>query len=65
MRRGVGLAGIKQAQVMQQKMKEVGTEIEKTQIAEMTNQIAEFKSHLETFAVKHKKEISSNAVFRN
>jgi ESCRT-II complex subunit VPS22 len=31
----------------------------------MTKQIAEFKGHLETFAIKHKKEISSNAVFRN
>ena len=31
----------------------------------MTKQIAEFKQHLETFAVKHKKDISSNPVFRN
>ena len=46
-------------------MKDVGSEIEKTQLTEMTKQIAEFKSHLETFAVKHKKEINSNAVFRN
>ena len=46
-------------------MKEAGAEIEKTQLAEMTKQIAEFKQHLETFAVKHKKDISSNPVFRN
>jgi ESCRT-II complex subunit VPS22 len=31
----------------------------------MTKQISEFKNHLETFAVKHKKEISANPVFRN
>lgn len=31
----------------------------------MNKQIAEFKNHLEEFAIKHKKDISSNPVFRN
>jgi ESCRT-II complex subunit VPS22 len=30
----------------------------------MKNQLDEFKVHLENFAVSHKKEISSNPVFR-
>jgi len=30
----------------------------------MTQQLKEFKENLETFAVKHKKEISKNPVFR-
>ena len=31
----------------------------------MTSQLAEFKESLEEFAVKHKKEINQNPVFRN
>jgi hypothetical protein len=43
---------------MQQKLKEVGSEIEKTQLEEMNKQLVEFKSHLENFAFKYKKEIN-------
>lgn len=31
----------------------------------MNKQLAEFKMHLENFAIKHKKDINSNPVFRN
>ena len=31
----------------------------------MSKQLAEFKSQLETFAVKHKKDINENPVFRD
>jgi ESCRT-II complex subunit VPS22 len=31
----------------------------------MTKQLAEFKESLETFAMKHKKDINENPVFRN
>lgn len=65
MRRGVGLDGAKRQMALKEKLKEQGNEIEKTQFQEMTKQIAEFKSHLENFAIKHKKEINSNTVFRN
>lgn len=58
MRRGVGIQGVKQNQAMQQKLKEVGSEIEKTQLEEMNKQLVEFKSHLENFAIKYKKEIN-------
>ena len=30
----------------------------------MKNQLIEFKSHLEEFALKHKKEINDNPLFR-
>lgn len=43
----------------------MGSEIEKKQLEEMNRQIAEFKGHLENFAIKHKKDINSNPVFRN
>lgn len=46
-------------------MREVGSEMEKQHLLELTGQLAEFKSSLEEFAVKHKKEINSNPVFRN
>lgn len=65
MRRGVGIAGVMQNKVVQQKQKELGSEIERAQLEEMGKQLAEFKSHLETFAVNHKKDINQNPVFRN
>ena len=65
MRRGVGVAAIKNKQQMQKQFNKVGGEIEKQQLEEMNKQVAEFKNNLETFAVKHKKEINDNPVFRN
>ena len=65
MRRAGGLAGLKQAQAMKEKQKELGQGIEKQQIEDMGKQLVEFKSHLENFAVKYKKEINQNPVFRN
>lgn len=65
MRRGPGIAGLKQNQALQQKQKELGAEIEKAQFNEMNKQMMDFKQHLETFAVKYKKEITLNPVFRN
>ena len=65
MRRGIGIAGLQQQQLLKQKQKELGEEIERAQLQEMNKQLGEFKTHLETFAVKYKKEISMNPVFRN
>ena len=45
-------------------MKKLGAQIEQQQLQEMTKQLAEFKTCLEEFAVKHKKDISKNPVFR-
>ena len=58
MKRGGGIAALKQAQALKEKKKEIGQEIEKQQIEEMSKQLVEFKSNLEAFAVKYKKEIS-------
>ncbi len=58
MRRGGGIAAIKQAQALKEKKQEIGQEIEKQQLEDMSKQLVEFKSHLENFAVKYKKEIS-------
>ena len=60
-----GIAGIKQRQAMAAKKAQLGQEIEKQQLEEMTSQLAEFKASLETFAIKHKQEITRNPVFRN
>ena len=59
------MAGIKAKQAMAAKAKALGAEIEKQSLEDMTNQLTEFKKSLEDFAVKHKKEINSNPVFRN
>ena len=58
MSRGGGIAAIKKAQALKEKKQEIGQEIEKQQLEDMSKQLVEFKSHLETFAVKYKKEIS-------
>lgn len=60
-----GIAGIKQRQAMAAKKSELGQEIEKKQLEEMSGQLVEFKQSLEAFAVKHKQEINRNPVFRN
>ena len=60
-----GIAGIKAKQARQQAAKQLGAKIETEQLSEMTSQLAEFKESLEEFAVKHKKEINQNPVFRN
>ena len=49
-----GIAGIKQRQAMAAKKQELGHEIEKKQLEEMSSQLQEFKQSLEAFAVKHK-----------
>jgi hypothetical protein len=53
-----GIAAIKKAQALKDKKQEIGQEIEKQQLEDMSKQLVEFKSHLENFAVKYKKEIS-------
>ena len=59
------MASILQKKALQEAQKKLGAEIEKAQFDNMNKQMMEFKTHLETFAVKYKKEISQNPVFRN
>ena len=42
----------------------MGQKMQGQQLAEMKNQMEEFRKHLEEFALKHKKEINDNPVFR-
>jgi ESCRT-II complex subunit VPS22 len=64
MRRGVGIKGHKQAKAKQEQAKKVGNEMQAQLLTEMQGQLEEFRKHLEEFAVKHKKEINDNPVFR-
>jgi ESCRT-II complex subunit VPS22 len=64
MRRGLGAAGHMQKKKMQEKAQEAGAKMEQEHLMEMKSQLDEFKTHLEKFAMEHKKEISSNPVFR-
>ena len=49
---------------MMKQKQQLGSQIEQQQLQEMTKQLMEFRANLEEFAVKHKKEISKNPVFR-
>eukprot|EP00474_Spongospora_subterranea_P009496 CRZ09954.1 hypothetical protein [Spongospora subterranea] len=64
MRRTVGIGGIKKKKEAAERFRTAGREIEQTQIEHIRSSLSIFKSNLEAFAVKHKKDIRSNAVFR-
>ena len=64
MRRGVGIKGAKAAQARSAKATEVGQKLQNAQLSEMKNQLEDYKKNLEEFALKHKKEINDNPVFR-
>jgi len=49
---------------MMKQKQQLGSQIEQQQLQEMTKQLMEFRANLEEFAVKHKKEISKNPIFR-
>lgn len=58
------MAGIMHKEQMMKQSQQLGSQIEQQQLQEMTKQLMEFRANLEDFAVKHKKEISKNPVFR-
>ncbi|KNC83322.1 vacuolar-sorting protein SNF8 [Sphaeroforma arctica JP610] len=63
-RRGPGIAGIQRAKRQETVIKQVGAEMEEVEVASMTKQMEVFKSQLEIFATKHKKDIRKNPQFR-
>jgi ESCRT-II complex subunit VPS22 len=65
MRRGVGVKGHMAAKAKQDAAKKVGNEMQAQLLEDMKVQLDDFKKNLEEFAVKHKKEINDNPVFRN
>ena len=64
MRRGVGVKGLKAAQAKQAKAEAMGQQMQENNLIQMKAQLEEFKQNLEEFALKHKKEINNNPVFR-
>ena len=64
MRRKTGVGAIQKQKLEQEKYKDKGTELQETQLEQMSKQLEVFRINLEEFASKHKKEIRKNALFR-
>jgi ESCRT-II complex subunit VPS22 len=64
MRRGVGIAAIKERQAMTARAQAVGEALNEAKLKHVSEQIATFKSALEDFATKYRKEINSDPEFR-
>ncbi|XP_067000623.1 vacuolar-sorting protein SNF8 [Anabrus simplex] len=64
MRRRAGVGAIQKQKLEQEKYRDKGTEIQENQFEQMTKQLEVFKTNLEDFASKHKKEIKKNGQFR-
>lgn len=64
-RRGIGgMSAIDKSKTQASKFQEKSTEIAENQLVKLNEQMESFRSHLQTFATKHKKEIRKNPVFR-
>ena len=57
MRKRVGIGAIKQKQRDQEKFEEKGNELAETQLKQLSGQLEQFRTNLETFATEHKQEI--------
>ncbi|XP_037810952.1 vacuolar-sorting protein SNF8 [Lucilia sericata] len=64
MRRRAGLGAIQQQQFAAEKYKDKGTDIQESQLEQMSKQMEVFREKLEEFAIKHKQDIKKNAQFR-
>jgi len=64
MRRAVGVSAVHNRQAVQNTFKQKGTEMQAVELAQMKDQLVKFKTHLEEFAKKYKKEINKNPEFR-
>jgi len=64
MRRRTGVGAIHKQKLEQGKYKDKGSEIQESQLEQMSKQMDIFRSNLEEFASKHKHEIKKNAEFR-
>ncbi|KAL1921491.1 uncharacterized protein VTP21DRAFT_11207 [Calcarisporiella thermophila] len=63
-RRGLGVAGLVRQKNANEKYKEIGNELAATEIEQLKKQLEIFRSHLEDFARKYKKDIRKDPVFR-
>ncbi|KAJ4446712.1 vacuolar-sorting protein SNF8 [Periplaneta americana] len=64
MRRRAGVGAIQKQKLEQEKYRDKGTELQESQLEQMSKQLEVFRENLEEFASKHKKEIRKNAQFR-
>ncbi|XP_075161084.1 vacuolar-sorting protein SNF8 [Haematobia irritans] len=64
MRRRVGLGAIQHQQIAAEKLKDKGTDIQESQLEQMTKQMEVFRQKLEEFSISHKQDIKKNAQFR-
>ena len=58
------MSAIDKSKTQDAKFQEKSTELAENQLVKLTEQMESFRSHLQTFAMKHKKEIRKNPVFR-
>ena len=63
-RRGPGVAGIKKHRERREKARNVGKQIEASNMEHMNDQLSLFKQNLEEFARRYKHEIKQDPVFR-
>ena len=64
MRKRAGIGAIKQKQLDTEKFKEKGNELAETQLKQLSSQLEQFRTNLETFASEHKQEIRRDPEFR-
>merc|ERR1712227_1137679 len=64
MRRRVGIGAIKQARDKEEKFKEKGSELAEAQLTQLSGQLEQFRTNLETFATEHKQDIKKDPEFR-
>ncbi|TMW46055.1 hypothetical protein DOY81_008870 [Sarcophaga bullata] len=64
MRRRAGLGAIQQQQLAAEKYKDKGTDLQESQLEQMSKQMEVFREKLEEFAIKHKQDIKKNSQFR-
>ncbi|ORZ40044.1 EAP30/Vps36 family-domain-containing protein [Catenaria anguillulae PL171] len=64
MRRNVGIAGLQRAAREREQFKDMGDRLAAQQLEQLKTQMATFKSSLEEFAAKYRKDIAKNPAFR-
>ena len=64
MRRQVGVAGLQRTQKANEQFREVGNALQTQQLEQLRSQLETFKTNLEAFALKYKKDIKRDPQFR-
>eukprot|EP01125_Pyxidicula_operculata_P001292 TRINITY_DN11190_c0_g1_i1.p1 TRINITY_DN11190_c0_g1~~TRINITY_DN11190_c0_g1_i1.p1 ORF type:complete len:253 (-),score=35.92 TRINITY_DN11190_c0_g1_i1:223-981(-) len=63
-RRPVGIAGLQQKKIEQERLKKQAEQISEDQLKKVQEQVSKFKENLELFATKYKKSINKEPAFR-